>query len=553
MHSFQLYYHTLKHMKLAQILGRMWLRVYRPRPDQRSSPSLRAVHNKPIPFCLKNQSMLGPHEFRFLNHQAKISEPADWDDPSLSKLWRYNLHYFDDLSAQNAAERRAWHTELIQRWITENPPGQGTGWEPYPTSLRIVNWIKWVLQGNEPIAGMTDSLATQVKWLKKRLEYHLLGNHLLANAQALVWAGLFFEANEAQGWYETGTRLLSKQLQEQVLADGGHFERSPMYHLIVLEDVLDLINIHAVYGRWCAKDWKERASRMLAWGRVMQHPDGEIPFFNDAACGVAPTPRQIDDYARELDILVPPERQRHVVHLDHSGYVRLECGSALVLADAGPLGPDYLPGHAHADSLSFELSLNERRVLVNSGTSTYEPGKLRTWQRSTPAHNTLCCDKLDSSEMWGAFRVARRAGAVVEDLRTERNEYVLTAAHDGYRRLAGKPMHRRTWQLTSKGLRVVDELTGCGVHAVDIFLHLHPTVLARPVDTLAIELLDAETRKFLAVIRWLGQGEMQVEDSFWYPEFNKAVPSQCCVLKIRSTALPLTSCFEVEWANELPQ
>lgn len=494
--------------------------------------------------------MLGPHEFRFLNHQAKVSEPADWDKQSLSKLWRYNLHYFDDLSAPNAAERRTWHTELIQRWITENPPGQGTGWEPYPTSLRIVNWMKWVLQGNEPVAGMTDSLATQVRWLKKRMEYHLLGNHLLANAKALVWVGLFFEGNEAQDWYETGTKLLSKELHEQVLADGGHFERSPMYHLIVLEDVLDLINIHAVYGRPCAQDWKERASRMLAWGRVMRHPDGEIPFFNDAAWGVAPTPRQIDDYARLLDILVQTERQGHVVHLDHSGYVRLACGSALVVADVGPLGPDYLPGHAHADTLSFELSLNERRILVNAGTSTYEPGKLRTWQRSTPAHNTLCCDNLDSSEMWGAFRVARRAGAVVEDLRTEHNAYVLTAAHDGYRRLPGKPMHRRTWQLTDKGLRVVDELTGCGVHAVDIFLHLHPTVLAKPDDALAIELLDTETRKFLAVIRWLDQGEMQIEDSFWYPEFNTAIPSQCCVLKIRSTVLPLKSCFDVEWANE---
>lgn len=59
-----------------------------------------------------------------------------------SRLWNYHLHYFDDLVAVGWQERRKWHQHLIRDWIRKNPPGQGTGWEPYPLSRRVVNWIK---------------------------------------------------------------------------------------------------------------------------------------------------------------------------------------------------------------------------------------------------------------------------------------------------------------------------------------------------------------------------------------------------------------------------
>ena len=47
--------------------------------------------------------------------------------------------------------------------------------------------------------------------------------------------------------------------------------------------------------------------------------------------------------------------------LKDSGYVVLKNTSAHALLDVGKLGKDFLLGHAHADSLSFELSLFKRR------------------------------------------------------------------------------------------------------------------------------------------------------------------------------------------------
>src|SRR5450759_4718040 len=297
--------------------------------------------------------------------------------------------------------------------MSENPPGQGNGWEPYPTSLRIVNWVKWSLDGDTHSPEVVHSLAVQARWLRKRLEIHLLGNHLWANAKALVFAGAYFEGVEAASWRDTGLRLLRRELAEQVLPDGGHFERSPMYHAIVLGDVLDLLQLAKRCPGCCAvgdvESWRSAAMRMRRWLRVMTHPDGGIAFFNDSALGIAPDFTALAAYADALGL--PPDAVplAGIEALPDSGYVRLQMGPAVLIADVGEIGPAYLPGHAHADTLSFELSLHGRRVLVNGGTSTYESGDERLRQRGTAAHNTVVVDGQDSSEVWGSFRVARRA------------------------------------------------------------------------------------------------------------------------------------------------
>ena len=91
------------------------------------------------------------------------------------KLWRYNQHYFDDLNAEGAAERQRWHERLLVDWMAANPPSQGIGWEPYPTSLRIVNWVKWSLAGNSLTDDCLHSLAIQARWLRRRLERQFAG------------------------------------------------------------------------------------------------------------------------------------------------------------------------------------------------------------------------------------------------------------------------------------------------------------------------------------------------------------------------------------------
>ena len=178
--------------------------------------------------------------------------------------------------------------------------------------------------------------------------FHLLGNHLWANAKALVFAGAFFDDAEAESWRAKGLNVLRRELEAQILPDGGHFERSPMYHAVVLEDLLDLLQLARMYpGVFNINDvtaWRERVVRMHRWLRVMTHPDGGISFFNDAAFDIAPTLDELTDYAEAVGVPFNPTPLADIEALADSGYVRLQSGPAVMIADVGEIGPDHLPG-----------------------------------------------------------------------------------------------------------------------------------------------------------------------------------------------------------------
>lgn len=528
------YWHTLRYLKPVQLYGRAWFRLYRPLPDMRPDPPLRAPTGRGwVPPPRRNASLVGPNSFCFLNETHDLSSHG-WDDPRLAKLWRYNLHYFDDLNAEDASSRAEMHRRLLARWVYENPPGVGTGWEPYPTSLRIVNWVKWSLSGNPLPKECVHSLAIQARWLSRRMEFHLLGNHLFANAKALAFAGLFFDGAEANCWLEKGMRILESQVPEQILSDGGHFERSPMYHALALEDMQDLYNVTSTFSdavplRWqlLSAAWWDSIAEMRDWLAAMCHPDGEISYFNDAAIGVAPTPNELEHYAAKLGFPKRPSKTKPLTALSASGYIRIERNNAVAILDVAPIGPDYLPGHAHADTLSFELSLFGQRVFVNSGTSCYGEGAERLRQRGTAAHNTVTVDGQNSSEVWAGFRVARRArphGLAIK----HNGEISVRCAHDGYRRLPGKPGHLRRWVFSQSTLVIEDRIYGVFQHAEARF-HLHPSTkidsdatITGARNGLVLRLPEGQRVRF-----WVEGGVLKQEASVWHPGFGATEPSVC--------------------------
>ena len=534
-----LYFHTIRYLKACQVFWRIRYRLTRPHVDRLPAPKLRVASGV---WCLPSRrepSMLGATEFCFLAQSRLITLASDWDRFEWDKLWRYNLHYFDDLNARDASMRRVWHRALIARWIVENPPGQGTGWEPYPISVRVVNWIKWALAGNVLDLTALDSLATQVRWLGQRLEYHLLGNHLFVNAKALIFAGLFFEGEEANGWLKTGLEILDRELHEQVLPDGGQFERSPMYHALALEDLVDLINVARVFSGLIPSAilvvWRDTASRMLYWLGAMCHPDGEIVLFNDAAFGVAPTWTELEAYASRLGFTAIPYFGRLVV-LKDSGYVRLEIGPMVAFLDVAPIGPDYLPGHAHADTLTFELSLFGQRMFVDSGTDRYGNGVERLRQRSTAAHNTVVVNAQDSSEVWNGFRVARRAYPSQPVVEQVDGKIVITASHDGYRRLPGKNVHQRRWILAPDVLCIQDNISGPFEQAQARF-YLHPSVQVEAHDALAGKLTLRLPQGQVVQVGIVGTDSFEIEPATWHPAFGMIVPNLCISVKLNSDEL----------------
>ncbi len=544
-----LYFHTLRYLKPSQIYWRIWYRFSRPRVDPSTRPPLRPVSDHWMPPARRRQSLEHGDKFSFLNETGYLSE-LGWDGPQREKLWRYNQHYFDYLNSADAKVRAKWHLALVKRWIKENKPGQGSGWDPYPTSLRIVNWVKWLLGGNSLDQECLQSLAIQTRWLSKRIEWHILGNHLFANAKALVFAGFCFEGPEAQKWLDSGLKIIVRELPEQVLPDGGNFERSPMYHAIFLEDLLDLINLAGAYpgvvGKEQVNEWRATASRMLRWLDGMCHPDGEITFFNDAAIGIAPSPTEIKIYANYLGIyndhVGTPLGNMTICRFADSGYIRLEAMHAYLFLDVAPIGPDYLPGHAHADTLSFELSLFGERVFVNGGTSQYGSGALRLDERGTAAHNTLVVNDENSSEVWSGFRVARRAYPRGLEISQCGETVLVNCEHDGFMRFPGRPVHKRSWELCHGRLVVRDRIDGVFETAIARF-HFHPGLRVNPIDlrTYSLRLPISGEEIQISVLN----GAVGIEQSFFAPEFGVRLNSQCLAVRFESSK---DIALEISWS-----
>ncbi len=254
----------------------------------------------------------------------------------------------------------------------------------------------------------------------------------------------------------------------------------------------------------------------------MSHPDGEIAFFNDAAFNMAAKLAQLEAYARRLGLENREDIAGPVIALRDSGYVRVTLGEMVALLDVAAVGPDYQPGHAHADTLSLELSLFGRRVLVNSGTSQYGLGPERSRQRSTAAHNTLEVDGQDSSEVWAGFRVARRARPFGLEIDETAEGIHVSCAHDGYKRLPGRVVHRREWNFEGQSLQVTDRVEGRFINAVARF-HIHPSVKIEDHGGNGVLLLPDNKR-----VGWHVEGaEARVVPSRFHPEFGLSIPNAC--------------------------
>ena len=464
------FFATVRSLKLIQITNRVTRRFLPTSVTPVGDARRRSVANVwRDPVMARSIALRGAA--RFLNVERPLDSPDIWNDRSCSRLWLYQLHYFDGLPAA-AVRDPAAASEFIGRWIRENPPTRGVGWEPFPVSLRVCNWIKFALQGGALNQGALDSLATQARWLQGRLEYHLLGNHLLLNACALYCAGCFFDFEEADHWRAEGSQLLEEQIREQVLPDGVHFELSTMYQLMVLEALLDVCNVSHAFGLAAPANLHDTCRAMFTALDLLTHPNGDIVQFNDAALDEAPAPAELRAYAQRIGIETAPPSPTRSAWLPHGGYARLCGDDAVAMIDVAEIGPSYLPAHAHADTLTFELSVGARRVVVDTGISTYEANATRHSERGTAAHNTVTIDGRNSSEVWHAFRVGARARMLRRGFQTTNNVSTVHGAHDGYRAIG--VVHARTWNMHPDRMEILDEISGDGEHLVECAFHFHP-------------------------------------------------------------------------------
>jgi len=541
------YVRTIRFLKPVQILGqiRRLLRNLNPRlprvklPKGELVPTASLASPPPPPGIQENsEASLTSGTFSFLHAKRNLGWPPDWTVEDASLLWNYNLHYFEWIWALPWEKAR----EAVEDWISFHPPDpKSPGWAPYPITLRLQNWTLYFFgqekhrldQSGDFRKKLEQSILKQGAFLRRNTEYHLLGNHYLANGVTLSLLGSIFKGAEASKWRKSGLRILRRQLPEQILPDGTHFELSPMYQSHIAYQLLLL----ADYGIPEVSTMAQKAlAAILPSLACLTHPDGGIALLNDSAQGIYNPPEQLFEIAGRLG-LFPRPLGPGPWRLPEAGYYGWKDGRGNYLVyDAGKIGPDYIPGHAHGDIFSFELSLDGKRIVIDGGLCQYREGKMRDWCRSTQAHNTVEIEGMDQAEFWGSFRVARRGYPHDISVQSSPRDLTVEGWHDGYQRLAGKPIHWRriSFQEQPLTLKVTDRVRAGRLVTAVSRIHFHPEVSLNREEESCYLLRRGET---VCRLEFFGDGKIESTTFPYCPGFGLQMPAPCLTISARSDFL----------------
>lgn len=552
----KLYFHTLRYLGPKRLLNQLTYRLRRGilrLTGPVSSPIADAPRISPqISFLPSPQDntadLLSGGKWQFLSESKALGFPPDWDVKAPA-LWEYNLQYFQYLALVDFDRAK----KLIDDWIrayTYAP--RRKGWDPYTTSLRLRCWLKhfWFPFRDqiESDGGFKDrflaSLGSQLDALARQLEINLGANHLLENLITFQFFRYAFPHTSLAAEGARTESMFYAEMAEQTLSDGGNYERSPMYHCIMLHHLLDLWNVMPLAARTAPIGEMLRAhlEKMLNFMALITHPDGEISLFNDAAIGIAPAPGDIQRYAAAMG-LSPCGTISY--NAPSTGYYTGRHGNSYIAVDMAAIGPDYLPGHAHADFGSFELSLDGHRLITDGGTGTYAVGPRREWLRSTAAHNTVEIDSQSQCECWKSFRVARRYYPREVRFQGQPGGFILSGQHDGYARLPGSPIHKREFHWFNEGALVIkDEVRGGASLPSMGRIHFAPGSAVK-VNGLSFTVLH----NGMSYEGWLrGASRLSLDESFYSPRFGvwekrpclaySLVPDGCALFFIGKSVLP---------------
>jgi uncharacterized heparinase superfamily protein len=564
MHKLALYARTVRFLTWRQLAFRIVRRLQGPaRPRRQNSIEASTANQTAMAETIvgwgpgdesgriRAADQICDASFTFLNDTRSLPQ-IDWRHRYVSHLWTYNLHYFAyaiDLAwaarLTGSSHYPSRFLQLAGDWIEQTRGGEGDGWQPYPTSVRIMNWSYALLLLGDRLRAedremLLRSLYDQIAVLRRRIEYQILGNHLLKNLVAVVVGSLMFDGPKARRWGSWAAARLQSELRVQVLPDGTHFERSPMYHAIALGDLLECTQLLRACGGSAALPMVPVVTKMAAAYGTLCRPNGRLHLFNDSAHGIAPGKERLDRLAISLtgDPLTFPTGE---LVLPESGYYGFRDGRTedRILIDCGAVGPDFQPGHAHCDALSFELDVSGRPVIVDSGVCGYDGDPYREYVRSTRAHNTVMLNGKEQSEVWGTFRVARRISRLSASQSLQNGVYRFAGQYSPYHDKSA--IHRRTIVGDATGWLVTDHVSAKSIDRLESFIHFHPDFVVEIADgtivaTSGPQRITIEPFGVDEIV--LMRGRADPIQGWYCPAFGRAVPNDAVMMSRRDGEQP---------------
>jgi uncharacterized heparinase superfamily protein len=541
-----LYWHTLRHLTWGQVGWRVYRTCQRKLPAKAVGATVPAFELSALERLRNYLSLLGEHEecdsavleglrrgeVTFLSLQVAAGTTPPWRDTELPRLWLYHLHSFDHLmplcqSGRGEADANL-ATAWMEDWVRENPVGADIAWDAYPISCRLMNWCLLAAALGLNDTTLRLSMLQQAEYLARHVEWDLQGNHLMKNLTAMVVAGHVLQGGERLA--ESAWPLLQGQVAAQVLADGGHVERTPRYHVQVLQDLL----LCYVASPTPPDFLREAILRMAGFLRSILQADGGLPLFGDTTLE-GPGPDALVRLVESVTGVEVPRREGKTFALMQSGFFVLgdAGGGSAVVVKAGAPGAPHQPGHAHGDALSFEMTLGARRLIVDTGVHGYAESPWRAYSRSTGAHNTVVVNGGEQLEAWGVFRVGRRYRMLGARLESVGGRVFFRGAYRAYQ----GHEHERILSREDAGYwLVVDRIRNGGGIEAESHVHFHPGVAVRRQGAawqVEVDGVFMTVVAFGAEVEELRSPTEGTEHGWYFPRFGVALPAEELVFRAR--------------------
>jgi uncharacterized heparinase superfamily protein len=456
-------------------------RLYNSTLGKRSSGELAAVPTDTWPVDSRGALAMLDGEFRF--GSDVLQNPKPLHNPlGATETWRRQMASFawlDALRALGGTQARQFARHVVLAWFTDTAAYDSLSWSSDLIAARLRRCLmnSAFLETNSDAlfrAHLFRPLNRQAEHLSRALPDGLNGAALLKASIALMLAGALLPSQGSKGgdkWLRKGGALLDRELQVQILPDGGHVERSPAVMLELLQHLLDLHHVLTLTGRKLPDQLISSIGNLACALKLVMHPDGGLALFNDST---------EDESSAVIMTLMRAGAtgavERDLVQLPQTGFHRMAAGRSVLISDAGAPPPHGLDSHAHAGTLSFEFSHGTERMIVNCGAHPTAE-EWRQVQRATAAHSALVVDDTNSSMLlpFGGLALTPRS-VVVRREQTEAGQW-LDARHNGYEEPFGLT-HRRRLFLTADGLELIGEetLSGRGGKSFALRFHLHPAV-----------------------------------------------------------------------------
>ncbi|NUQ01703.1 MAG: alginate lyase family protein, partial [Armatimonadetes bacterium] len=448
------------------------------------------------------------HEFAIPAYETptyNLGPEFDWHIfPTVDVEWPTKIHRHFHWGVLTSAYARsgneAYAREVVQQlfdFAQDNPLERWDAkryrwaWSTLNTTVRIYSsWLNaWLQLLNSP-SWTPDAqfvLMTELREHGRFLMAHAArgGNWVVAEARGLVELGIMFpEFKEAAAWRAEGFRRLRYELDQQVLADGMHIERTPGYHGMTLGCFLEpfqlgLLNQVEIADQAAFLDALERMHEYYLYGQKPNHRMEQVGDSSmmsadgSLAQGARLFRREDMRWVRTNGAEgQPPVHRSYGFTAGGQYYSRSAWNDPQALWSMLDWGAHF--GHCHEDMGQFSLYAYGSDLLVDTGIYCYDRPRRDPFYQ-TIGHNTVMVDQ----------QTQKRRDPL-------ESKWVTTDQFDYFRGLTdnSEPLRfertmlfRQPNQAGPGYWLVLDNLTGEGRHRLDQRWHTTEKLAARVVGS----------------------------------------------------------------------